>query len=148
MAASHTKSDLFQLVKSMTPSEKRHFRLDNPSKKGKEKPDENQFLLLFDILEKQEKEDESEAMKRLKLKERNRFTRIKNYLYKALLVSLENYYRESPGDAQFFHLVNQTQILISKRLYLQASRQLAKAEKIAVEKGEWDLQPDRPDVKN
>ena len=135
MAASHTKSDLFQLVKSMTPSEKRHFRLDNPSKKGKEKSEENQFLLLFDILEKQEKEDEKEAMKRLKLKERNRFTRIKNYLYKALLVSLENYYRESPGDAQFFHLVNQTQILISKRLYLQASRQLAKAEKIAVEKG-------------
>ena len=61
MAASHTKSDLFQLVKSMTPSEKRHFRLDNPSKKGKEKSEENQFLLLFDILEKQKKEDEEDA---------------------------------------------------------------------------------------
>ncbi len=149
MNSSGTGKELFQLVHSMTPTEKRHFRLANPGNRGRSskseekkdkssggnKNDENQFILLFDIVEKQDELDEVLAMKRLKIADRNRFSRIKNYLYKALLESLEDYYRESSADAQFFHLINQAQILINRRLYQPASRLLNKASKLAAEKG-------------
>ena len=140
MRSTQAASELFQLIRAMTPSEKRHFRLgnpvrkaDNPSPNGGEEA--NQFLLLFNVLERQEIPDEEAAMKKLRISERTRFTRIKNYLYKTLLESLEDYYRESQIDAQFFHLINRAQILLSKRLFAQASRQLAKAEKLAADKG-------------
>ncbi len=140
MRSIQAASELFQLIRAMTPSEKRHFRLSNPVRKSdsrlqKDGEEANQFLLLFNVLERQESLDEEFAMKKLRIKERTRFTRIKNYLYKTLLESLEVYYRESQGDAQFFHLINRTQILLSKRLFAQAGRQLAKAEKLAAEKG-------------
>ncbi len=132
MSPTKPSSDLHKLILAMTPSEKRHFRIVNT---GKAKSPENQFLLLFGVLENQDQPDDDVAMKRLKLKDRNRYSRIKNYLYKSLLESLEDYYREANGDAQFFHLINRAQILLGKRLFSQASRQLAKAEKIAAEKG-------------
>ncbi|MBI1193848.1 MAG: hypothetical protein GC205_11855 [Bacteroidetes bacterium] len=150
MRSTQAASELFQLIRAMTPSEKRHFRLNNPvrtpvswsKKKGSENigpekkgEDANQFLLLFDVMEHQESPDEEAAMKKLRITDRARFNRIKNYLYKTLLESLEDYYREGQGDAQFFHLINRAQILLSKRLFAQAGRQLAKAEKLAADKG-------------
>jgi hypothetical protein len=140
MRSTQAASELFQLIRAMTPSEKRHFRLGNPARKpdarsGKQGEEANQYLLLFDVLERQEHLDEEQAMKKLQLTERTRFNRIKSYLYKAVLESLEDYYRESQADAQFFHLINQAHILLTKRLFAQAGRLLAKAEKLAAEKG-------------
>lgn len=149
MPSKRQNSDLYDLIRSMTPSEKRHFRLntDPLTKKGKgaavrdlgstskQVRDANQYMLLFEALEQQEAYDEAAAQKKLKLKDKARFNRIRSYLYKVLLESLEDYYRENTLDAQFYHLMNRIDILLRKRLFGQASKLIRKAEKLAQEKG-------------
>ena len=132
MPGKKASSDLFELVHAMTPSEKRHFRLASVRAIGE---DANRYMRLFDIVEHQSEVDEDAARKKMGMREKARFSRLKNYLYKALLESLEDYYRDQTVDAQFFHNLNRAQILITKRLFSQAGKLLRKAAKLAETKG-------------
>ena len=121
----------------MTPSEKRHFRLAQAPGRGTDRdagPD-NRYMQLFDVLEGQSSFDDAAAMRAIGLRSRARHARIKNYLYRVILQSLEDYYRDQSVDAQFHHLINQIEILMGKRLYKQAGKALRKAAKLAEEKG-------------
>jgi hypothetical protein len=131
MSGKRASSDLFDLVRAMTPSEKRHFRLS--SARGDKEA--NRYLRLFAALEQQEQYDDEALRRKLRLTDKARFSRLKNYLYRALLESLEAYYRDQTVDARFLHAMNRAQILLNKRLYRQASKLLRQAAKLAAEKG-------------
>lgn len=125
-------SDLFELIESLTPPEKRHFKLTYGKKDG---ADANQYIKLFDTLDLQDQEDEMLAMKRLGLSSRAKFSRVKSYLYKNILESLEDYYRDNSVDAEFFHSINQAQILGRRGLLKQQGKMLKRSMKLADVKG-------------
>lgn len=148
MPPKRSNSDVYELIQSMTPSEKRHFRMhseplarkgNGASKQGGKgaasSKDANQYIRLFEALEQQDEYDEASAYKKLNLNDKARFNRIRSYLYKVLLESLEDYYRENTLDAQFYHLMNRADILLRKRLFAQAGKLMRKAEKLALDKG-------------
>lgn len=119
---------LFDLIISMSISEKSFFK--KISNNHSLKP--NQYIKLFDAIKKQNEWDEEKLLKKLKNEPFiKHFSVTKNYLYQALLQSLETYYRDNIPKAQLFQYHNQIQVLIHKRLFKQAGQLLKKAKSIA-----------------
>lgn len=126
-----SKDNLFQLIKSLSQSEKRFFKLEAAkySKKG-----DNDYIQLYDLLDKQEVYDESLVKKKLKgSKILKRFSGVKNYLYKMILKSLTQYHAERNSHQRITTLLQQIDILFNKGIYKAAHKLLRKARKIAEE---------------
>lgn len=121
---------LFQLIKSLSGQEKRYFKIFASRHTIGEK---NNYLKLFDAIDKQEEYDE-EAI-RLFFK-KDKFIRqlfvVKSYLYEMILKSQDAYYAGSSIQIQLRHLVHYIEILYNKALYDQCLRMIEKAEKLAV----------------
>ena len=77
------KDHLFDLIKSLTKSEKRQFRL-YAGRLGVN--EEAKFMTLFDILEKLPFYDEHEILKHKDLKKKQ-LSNLKAHLYKQILIS-------------------------------------------------------------
>ncbi len=141
----YKKTDpLFLLIKSMSQTEKRYFKLAASVQRG-----DRNYLKLFEALEKQEEYDAGKIKKQF---HGERFTaRIdttKNYLYRLILVSLESYHSGKSADQELKSLLNQVRILFGKELYDQCARLLRKARKTAEKYGkhlvlmeitEWEI---------
>ncbi|WP_299433478.1 hypothetical protein [uncultured Aquimarina sp.] len=119
--------ELFFLIKSLTKSEKRYFRL---SSKGGE---DSEYLLLFDTIEAQKKYDE------ILIKETfsdrsftNQLTTIKNYLKQRILQSLRNYHSRISIQAELTDIIRNVEILFHKGLYTICNSELNRAEKKAL----------------
>ncbi|MBK7407076.1 MAG: hypothetical protein IPJ40_02745 [Saprospirales bacterium] len=83
-------SDLFELIRSMTPGEKRDFKKKSPAGREGDKPN---YLDLFDILDGMSKYDENAVKAQLRnpVYAKN-LSFGKNYLYHQLLGSLRGLY--------------------------------------------------------
>lgn len=128
------KNDLHELVHSMTKSEKRHFRLQSLRQSG-----EVNYLILFDILEKQHYFDEKELKNALPEQSKAKQLHVtKNYLREKILESLRQFHNKISRDAMVKDHLKNVEILFYKELYSQASDELARAEKIA---REFELYP-------
>jgi len=82
---------LFNLVNSLTGSEKRYFKLFvNKNQTGKH----NKYILLFDAIDAQEIYDD-EALRKIVYSNQpiqsRKFSELKNYLYELILKSLQGY---------------------------------------------------------
>jgi hypothetical protein len=123
------QSDLFDLIRSMTKSEKRYFKLSASPQKG-----EKNYLRLFDAIERQKSYDE-EAIKRAFAGEA--FVRqlhvAKNYLHKLILRSLRAYRAESSVDGQIQTLLQDARIFFEKGLARQCAGALKRARALAEE---------------
>ena len=120
----HNSSDLFELIKSLSGSEKRYFKLFASLQKG----DKN-YLKLFDAIAEQKEYDEKEIKKKFaKEKFARQLTRIKNYLYGIVLKCLEQY--DNGIDSELKKLSRQIEVLYRKRLYKQCLKIIARAKKI------------------
>lgn len=120
---------VFDLIRSMTPGEKRYFRKNarhNPGKKG-----EN-YLELFDILEGMTKYNEEEVKKRLSNPTYAKNLSFgKNYLYRSLLESLRDFHLHSESQPQLVvaeYWAN-LHVLIDKGLNKQAFKLIGQAKK-------------------
>ena len=115
---------LFELIKSLNPSEKRHFNLYAQRHIVGE---ENNYLKLFDAIDKQSEYDET-ALKKKFSKEKfvQQIHVAKNYLYSLLLKSLNEFHTNDFTNIQLRELLNSAEILFSKGLYKQASKALDK----------------------
>ena len=106
--------NLFQLIKSLTKSEKRYFKIDT-QKQG----DNKNFIVLFDLIEAQDEYDEE----KLKLKLKDNFEIIKNigsyknYLFESILECLQNYNNYDSIANKLNKLLSKIKILESKGLY-------------------------------
>lgn len=121
---------LFQLIKSLSKSEKRSFKLyANRHTIG----DKNNYIQLFDAIDKQEKHDEKLLIKKLKdPKLINSLSSIKVQLYNLILKNLRQY---NPTNKITYHLrmqMDYIDILFEKGLYGQCKKVLKKAQEAAI----------------
>ena len=121
---------LFQLIKTMSKSEKRYFRLYSSRLQSSE---DKKFLLLFDLIEKQTNYDEAKILKKTRIINPVQLPNLKAHLYKQLMHSLKLFTASSSIDVQLRNHIDYTQLLYNKGLYDQAIKMLDKAKKQAIE---------------
>jgi hypothetical protein len=126
--------DLHRLIKSMTMSEKRHFKLYAAGHVG---GNSKNFLRLFDAISRQENYDEEKIKREF---EDHRFVKHlpaeKNYLYAYLLESLNAYNREKTFLARHSNYLISIELLFNRGLFSQCKKIIrkAKAEAYLLEK--------------
>jgi len=120
-------NDLFRLIKSLSPSEKRFFKIYSSRHVIGE---ENNYVKLFDIIDKQKQYDEAEIRKHFN---NNPFVKYlsksKAYLHQLILKSLTSYYSQITIDAKLKEQLRQVEILYHKALYDQCIKLLRKVKK-------------------
>lgn len=133
-------TDLFDLVRSMSPSEKRFFRLGVRFRKNGRPP---QYLRLFDHLCSPHTITYDESVAKAHFEGAaclRQFTRIKNYLYNRLLQSLRQYHAENSVRRRCLSHLDAADLLANRQLYSQAQRQVAAAKGLAHQYALTDLQ--------
>ncbi len=127
------KKQLFYLIKSMSKAEKRYFKLFASTTNG-----ENNYLLLFDAIDKQTHFDEQEI--------RNQFAGhkfikqlhvTKNYLNQLILKSLRSYHSKTSKAAELKDLQRDVEILLKKELFQQCLQMVEKGLEIAQKFEKW-----------
>jgi hypothetical protein len=120
-------TELFSLIKSLTKSEKRFFKLNSSLQTG----DKN-YLKIFDFIEKQKKYDEEELKNHFK---NETFVKHlpseKNHLYKLLLKSLRAYYSDRTVSSQLKQEIKNVEILYKKALYKECNKFVRRAKALA-----------------
>lgn len=121
-----------KLIRNLTKSEKRYFRLF--SKRSGDKGPKN-YLHLFDILEAMERYDEERLVKELTKREVSSkyLSADKNYLYTSILDALRTYNANYSAKQQVRRQLDFVDILGEKGLLLQAAKVLKKAKNIALD---------------
>lgn len=121
---------LFDLIKSMSKSEKRYFKV---SASKHTLGGENNYVRLFDYLDSATEFDEKKLFDDFKGEAfLNKFSIAKKRLYDQLLASLQNYHTHSNKESQVYRMVHGADILYDKLLYSQAQKVLRSAEKISI----------------
>ncbi|MDX1651921.1 MAG: hypothetical protein R3277_05480 [Brumimicrobium sp.] len=122
-------TELFVLIKSLTKSEKRFFKLSSSIQTG----DKN-YLKIFDFIDDQEVYDE-EALKN-HFKDENFIKHLpseKNHLYKLILKSLRSFYSEQSVSSILKEELKNIEILYNKALFKECRKFLKRAKRIAEE---------------
>ena len=124
-------TELFSLIKSLTKSEKRFFKLSSSLQSG-----EKNYLKIFDYIEKHSVYNEDQLKKSF---EGEVFIKHlpseKNHLYKLILKSLRSYYSEQSISSVLTQDIKNIEILYSKALYKECDKFVARA-KVTAEKHE------------
>ncbi|MFT4665037.1 MAG: hypothetical protein ACI8YQ_000389 [Polaribacter sp.] len=126
-------SKLFNLIKSLSGSEKRYFNIYANNKWGDR---QNKYLKLFTAIDQQKDFDE-EALKQEVYKdekfESRKYSELKAYLYELILKSLQGYDEKSSFEYKLNNLMQHVRVLYKRAHYSEAKEQLAKARKMATQ---------------
>jgi hypothetical protein len=126
-----TASDeLFQLVHSLTPSEKRHYMLRarrNDSARAQVKE------LIYSTAEKQREYDEAAIKKLLRKNDHASFAAIKKELYEDIIEALRTYHAKRTPSSELNALIEHAFLLFHKGLFAASEKKLVRARKIASE---------------
>ena len=128
MMPNRSNDILFQLVKSLEKSEKRHFKLYITRSSGKQ---DLKIIQLFDALDKLPEYDEKQLLKKLSGVTKPQLNNLKTHLYKQLLASLRLLKTSENTDLQLSELLDHARVLYNKGLKLQALKILEKAKETA-----------------
>lgn len=120
-------TELFDLIKSLSKSEKRYFKLLSSLQSG----DKN-YLRLFDYIEAQSGYDE-EALKKEFKKETfvKHLPSEKNHLYSLILKSLRSFHADKSAASQLQELLRNVELLYSKALYKECNKIIKRAKNTA-----------------
>lgn len=119
------KDQLFILIKSLTKTEKRHFKLFV----GKEK--ETVYLRLFDAIASQKAYDELKIRKEFAGQAFLKQLHVtKNYLKGLILQSLKTYHSNISKETEVIELVRNIEVLFHKELIDQCQNEITKVEKL------------------
>jgi len=124
--------DLFQLIKSLTRSEKRFFRLSASIQEG-----EKNYTKIFDAIEKQSRKpsgkyDEDRLLEFFKNEKFVRhFSFEKNRLYHIILKTLNEYHTNGDEYSIVQEMIQSARILYDKALFTQCKKLLSKAKELA-----------------
>ena len=130
------KDNLYELVHSLSPAEKRYFKLfvGADGKQG------NKYLELFDLLAKQKAYEEDKLLRLPTYRgHANRLQVAKNYLFQLILKYLRSNRKNSTPELEVLELLLDIQSLYQRRLWPAARRLTDKARKIAEENDYYDL---------
>lgn len=122
-------SSIFSFIHSLTPSEKRYFKL---YAQRQVQSRNTHYLNLFEAINNQEKYDEEELQKKFR-KETfiKQFGVTKNYLFTMLLKSMQEYNEENFIEWKIRNLYLQIKILASKGLDTEAAKLIKKTKELA-----------------
>jgi hypothetical protein len=117
-----TQDDLFELIKSLTVSEKRYFKLSASVQKG-----ESNYIRLFDAIDKQEEYDERKIKEKFQSEVfAKQLHRTKNYLHNLILKCLVDYNASISVSAGLKDLLRRVEILFDKKLFKQCEKLIGK----------------------
>ena len=133
--ATEKKDALFALIKSLSKSEKRQFKLYVGRLGGNS---ESNFLALFNVMDKSAGYDEKLILTKTDIK-KQQLSNSKAHLYKQLLVSLKLSPMHQNVRSQLREQIDFATILYNKGLYNQSLKLLGKAKNIANENEEHTL---------
>ncbi len=125
--ANRSADILFQLIKSLEKSEKRHFKLYIKRSSGNE---DLKIVQLFDALDKMQDYDEKLLMKKLTFS-KPQLSNLKTHLYKQLLASLRLLKTTENTDLQLSEHMDNARLLYNKGLKHQSLKILERAKEIA-----------------
>lgn len=130
-------NDLHTLIRSLSKSEKRHFKMCvNSVHKN-----ENNYTILFDAIDVQKEYNEIKLLKKLKQHPFSKqISRTKYLLYEQILKVLRQLYSSRSEHAKLGALLNSAEVLFYKTFYHQASEVLKRAKKIAIANELYGLQ--------
>ncbi|GAB2465877.1 hypothetical protein GCM10011375_33700 [Hymenobacter qilianensis] len=123
---------VFQLIKSLTRTEKRHFRLFTNRQGSNEGL---KFLQLFDALDEQERYDEERVLSQVPAIKKVQLANLKANLYKQMLASLRLYHMGQNLDIQLREQLDYARVLYNRGLYQQSLKMLEKV-KVAAHQAE------------
>lgn len=130
--ANHQKDFLFVLIKSLSKSEKRQFKI---FASRLETSSNTKFIELFNILDKSEVYDEKLILKSGVIK-KVQLSNLKSYLYKQILVSIRLNIPSQNIRYQLREQIDFATILYNKGLYKQSLKILDKTKILALENDE------------
>lgn len=131
------KDSIHELIKSLTKSEKRYFKLLSSRHTIGE---ENNYIILFDFIDKQTQYNEEVLFQHFKGEAfLNKFSITKKRLYDHILSALDSFYSSSSIDSQIFKMLHSADILYNKSLYDQCRTILRSAEKLAEKNNRFNL---------
>jgi hypothetical protein len=132
-----TSDDLFQLIQSLKQTEKRYFKIfASIHVKG----EQNNYVKLFDAIDKQEAYDEQQLLRTFQGENFiKQFAVTKNYLYNFILRSLRAYHSGSDAESRIQEEVESIKILFGKGLYKKCVKLVRKAKKLAREFDKYEL---------
>jgi hypothetical protein len=130
--ANHQKDFLFVLIKSLSKSEKRQFKI---FASRLETSSNTKFIELFNILDKSEAYDEKMILKNGLIK-KVQLSNLKSYLYKQILVSIRLNIPSQNIRYQLREQIDFAVILYNKGLYKQSLKILDKTKALAIENDE------------
>lgn len=129
-------NNLFELVKSMSKNEKRHFKLFYSTYSKGEK---SNYVKLFDAIDRLRNYDNDKLLKLLNDKKiAGRLAVEKSFLYRLILGSLRHYYAEKSVDSILKNSLLEAKILFNRRLFKQCEKILIRSEKIAIENEKYE----------
>lgn len=120
---------LFELIKSLTKSEKRYFKIYASRHTIGEI---NNGVKIFDFIDKQKTFDEAVLYEHFKGEAfLNQFSITKNRLYEQIINALDAFHTKNNLDAQLYKMLHSVNILYSKGLYDHATKELIKTKRLA-----------------
>jgi hypothetical protein len=125
--ANDFQDPLFILIRSLTKSEKRHFRLH----KNNNGNDGLKFIQLFDALDNQVIYNEEKLLQQVPSLKKVQLANLKANLYKNLLSSLRAFHAVHNLDIQLHEQLDYARVLYNKGLYKQSLKILEKAKNSA-----------------
>lgn len=118
---------LFELIKSLTKSEKRSFKLFAKRVGGDA---ESKYLKIFDVMDKMNRYEEAAIMKKLPGVSKTQFANQKSHLYGQILASLRLSHLKVDIDIELREQLDYIRVLYKKGLYFQSLRLLERAKKV------------------
>ena len=122
------------LIKSLSKSEKRYFKLSQTSSGDKK------FLRLFELMDVPGEVDEDAILASEPMFDPSQFSNLKAHLYTKILKSLRDFSMKSIIGIEIRETIDEAQILFNKSLYQQCAARLKKAEKLAAQTDNHELQ--------
>lgn len=130
-------SDLFDLIKSMSKSEKRYFRIHGAARS------EAKYLRMFELIDAQKHFDDGALRAAFGAEFGDRhFSEAKYYLYGAVLRALHGFAAERSVDVRIVRMLHQASILFERKLVRQSEKMLERARELAVRHERWHLAAD------
>lgn len=128
--AKKNSDQLFQVIKSLTKSEKRYFKLYVSRITSAE---DAKFYKLFEIIDKQKDYNENKILSKVPSIKSTQLSNIKAHLYKLILQSLRLFHTSNDIDMRIRELLDFTTILYNRCLYDLSLKSLEKAKYLAEE---------------
>lgn len=120
-------NELYDLIRSLTGSEKRYFKLNTAKQKGNKN-----YIKLFDAVDSKKVFDEDELKKRFRNENFIKYLTVtKNYLYNLIFKSLISYHEKKSIDVKLSNLLFSCKLLFEKSLYKQFFKTLENGKELA-----------------